>query len=255
MMRTMQVARLVEPGRIELIQVPVPVPGPGELLVRVETSLTCGTELKTYQRGHPRIPLPTPLGHEFAGTVAATGPGVRRFREGDTIAAVPTAPCGTCRHCKRGRPSLCADAVGRMVMGAYAEYLLLPGHIVEQHVFPRQAMPAQVAAALEPLACVVRAQRFARLEGGQTVLVIGSGISGLLHIQLARARGASSEASVCRLLCTMKKPSPRPKKRRAVPAQGSGRPASAREVPPRSPPIAIMRRCPRSRRKRPTRPV
>ncbi|NIP81063.1 MAG: alcohol dehydrogenase catalytic domain-containing protein, partial [Gemmatimonadetes bacterium] len=149
----MRQAVLVEPGRVELRDVPVPEPAPGELLVRVDVALTCGTDLKTYRRGHPRISLPAPLGHELAGTVAAGRAGA--FREGDALATVPTAPCGRCRLCRRGRENLCPDAVGRMVFGAFADYVLLPAHIVD-NAFPRPAgMTAETAAALEPLACVV----------------------------------------------------------------------------------------------------
>ncbi|HEX6940937.1 MAG TPA: alcohol dehydrogenase catalytic domain-containing protein [Longimicrobiales bacterium] len=191
--RRMLAAVLVEPGRIELREAPVPAPGPGELLVRVDAALTCGTDLKTYRRGHPRIPLPTPMGHEFSGTVAAVGAGVARFREGDAIACVPTAPCGACRLCRRGRENLCPDAVGRMVFGAFAEYVLLPRHIVERHVFPRpDALSADEAAALEPLACVVHGADRVALDRAEHVVFLGDGPITLLFLQVARLRGAGS---------------------------------------------------------------
>lgn len=187
----MRAAVLVRPGYVEMREVAVPAPGPGELLVRVDAALTCGTDLKTYRRGHPRIPLPTPMGHEFSGTVAAVGAGVERFREGDAIACVPTAPCGACRLCRRGRENLCPDAVGRMVFGAFAEYVLLPRHIVDRHVFPRPAtLAAHEAAALEPLACVVHGAHRVALERAENVVFLGDGPITLLFLQVARLRGA-----------------------------------------------------------------
>ena len=96
----MRVARLYRWGDVRVEEAPVPAPGPGEVVVRVEAALTCGTDVKLYQRGHPKIPFPAPLGHEFAGVVAAVGAGVASFREGDAVAGVPTAPCGRCRACR-----------------------------------------------------------------------------------------------------------------------------------------------------------
>ncbi len=187
----MWAAVLLEPGRVELREAPVPAPGPGELLLRVDAALTCGTDLKTYRRGHPRIPLPTPMGHEFSGTVAAVGPGRAAFHEGDAVACVPTAPCGSCRACRRGRESLCPDAVGRMVFGAFAEYVLLPRPIVERHVFPRPAaLPAEEAAALEPLACVVHGASRVSFPAAEAAVLLGDGPIALLFAQVARLRGA-----------------------------------------------------------------
>jgi L-iditol 2-dehydrogenase len=172
-------------------EVRVPTPAEGDIIVRVETALTCGTDLKTFQRGHPKIPLPAPMGHEFAGVVAAVGARVTAVREGDRIACVPTAPCGECRLCRAGRESLCPEAVGRMVFGAFAEFVRLPSHIVDAgNVFMRPAdMPAHVAAALEPLACVVHGASRVPLDGA-SVVVIGDGPFALLFVQVARLRGA-----------------------------------------------------------------
>lgn len=187
---TMWQAVLVEPGRVEVREVAVPVPGPGELLVRVEAALTCGTDLKTFRRGHPKIPLPTPMGHEFSGVVAAVGRGVDTFREGDAVALVPTAPCGHCRLCRRGRESLCPDAVGRMVFGAFAEYVRLPAHLVARNVFPRpQSLGAEEAALLEPLSCVVHGADRVRLEEAEHVVLLGDGPIALLFARVALQRG------------------------------------------------------------------
>ncbi len=190
---SMLAAELVRPGHVELREAPRPEPGPGELVVRTDVALTCGTDLKTFRRGHPRIPLPTPMGHELAGTVAAVGAGVTAFHEGDALALVPTAPCGECRLCRRGRESLCPHAVGEMVFGAFAGYVRLPRRLVEANVFARPAsMDAVTAAGLEPLACVVHGAGRVRLEEAERIVLLGDGPIALLFLQLARARGAGA---------------------------------------------------------------
>lgn len=176
-------------------EVPVPTPGPGELLVRVAVALTCGTDVKTFRRGHPKIPLPAPLGHEFTGEVAAAGDGVTGFRAGDAVVVVPTAPCGVCRLCRNGRENLCPQAVGRMLLGAFADYVCVPAHIVAVNVFPRPAGMAPVAAAgVEPLACVVHGASRVRLADANSVAILGDGPIALLFLQLARAWGAQRTA-------------------------------------------------------------
>ena len=187
----MRRAELIRPGELEVRVVQVPDPGPGELLVQIEAALTCGTDLKMYRRGHARLPLPAPFGHEFAGVVAAVGEGVAGFAEGDAIAAVPTAPCGRCALCLRERDNLCPFALERIALGAYADYLLLPAHVVTTNVFARPAgLPAEHAALLEPLACVVHGASRVRLDRARTVVLLGDGPIALLFTQLARLRGA-----------------------------------------------------------------
>ncbi len=186
----MRRAELIQPGAIETRSVPVPAPGPGELLVRIEAALTCGTDLKMYRRGHARLPLPAPFGHEFAGTVARTGAGVTNFREGDPIAAVPTAPCGRCALCRRGRDNLCPAAIDRIALGAFADFLLLPAHLVSTNVFHRPPGLAPAAAALlEPLACVVHGASRVRLSQARTIVLIGDGPIALLFAGLTRLLG------------------------------------------------------------------
>jgi L-iditol 2-dehydrogenase len=191
----MKAAFLLGERSIELRDVPVPEPGPGDVLVRVETALTCGTDVKTFIRGHAKLPVPAPFGHEFAGVVAAAGAGVTDFRPGDPVASVPTAPCGECRPCRDGRENLCPDAVGRMVLGGFAEYVLLPRHIVGVHLFHRPpSMGVEGAAALEPLACVVHgADRVGSRRDWtrvRRVAILGDGAIALLFARLAVLRGA-----------------------------------------------------------------
>jgi L-iditol 2-dehydrogenase len=187
---TMRAGFLDGPGSLTLRDVAVPRPGAGEVLVRVEAALTCGTDIKLYQRGHARLPTPTAFGHEFSGRIAALGAGVTAFDIGDAIACVPTAPCGNCPHCERGRENLCADAIGRMVLGAFAQYILLPQHIVERHLFPRPAaLTAPAAAVLEPLACVVHGASRVEWSGVRHTVIVGDGPIALLFARVAVLRG------------------------------------------------------------------
>jgi L-iditol 2-dehydrogenase len=186
---------LLEPGRLELREFSPPRPGPGALLLEIKCALSCGTDLKTYRRGHPMWKLPAPFGHEFSGVVAELGAGVDQFKVGDAIMAAPTAPCGACFYCDRGQENLCAQAMDLMVMGAYADYLLLPPHVVARNTFKKPAaLPFEEAALLEPLACVVFAQEMARPEKHESVLIVGAGPFGLLHMIALKAAGVLSIA-------------------------------------------------------------
>lgn len=182
---------LVEPGNIQLREVPCPVPSPGELVVRIRAALTCGTDLKAYTRGHPVIPMPGLFGHEFSGVVSGIGKGVKGFREGDEIMAVHSAPCLSCRYCKKKLHNLCENIMNAKVLGAFAEYILLPSPIVAQNVFHKPGnLSFEEAAFLEPLSCVVHGIEPLSLQRGETALVIGSGPIGLLHLLLLREKGA-----------------------------------------------------------------
>lgn len=184
-------AQLLGPGQLEMRQVEVPQPGAGEVLVKVEAALTCGTDLKTYRRGHPKFPFPFALGHEYSGTLAAVGPGVSRFEVGSAVMGVHSAPCNGCRLCLRGLPNLCETLVGRMALGAFSEYYRVPAEIVEQNLFLRPAhVSPQRAAFLEPLACVIQGQSQIPVRPDHSVVIMGCGTIGLLHLLLARQRGA-----------------------------------------------------------------
>jgi L-iditol 2-dehydrogenase len=179
------------PGQLRFEDVPWPTPGAGEMVLKIEAALTCGTDVKTLQRGHPvMIPhVPTVFGHEFAGTVTAVGPGVRGFREGDRAVAANSAPCGRCRSCAQGRANLCEDLL--FVNGAYGEAIALPARLVQHNVVPIGAgVPAARAAFAEPLACAMLGIDRARLEGGQTIAVFGPGPLGCLLAMVAGLRKA-----------------------------------------------------------------
>lgn len=182
---------LLEPGRLELRDVEIPSAGPGEVVIRVRTALTCGTELKTFRRGHPKILTPTPLGHEFAGDIYEVGEGVTRFKVGDQVMTAPTAPCGECVYCKKGQENLCRFAIDKMVFGAFAEYVRVPAHIVQNNMFKKPAhLSYEEAAMLEPLSCVVYGMDQVHMRHDDTVLIIGAGAIGLMHVAVLHALGA-----------------------------------------------------------------
>jgi L-iditol 2-dehydrogenase len=179
------------PGDLRAEEVPWPEPGPGEIVVKIEAALTCGTDVKTLRRGHPvMIPrVPTVFGHELAGVVTAVGAGVRHLREGDSVVPANSAPCGLCRLCRAGRPNLCEDLL--FVNGAYGEAIALPPRLVARNVVAhRSSLPAARAAFAEPLACALLAIERGRVEDGQTVVIFGHGPLGCLLAMVAAARKA-----------------------------------------------------------------
>ena len=179
------------PGDLRFEEVPVSPPTAGEVTLRIEAALTCGTDVKTLRRGHPvMIPhVPTVFGHEFCGTVTAVGSGVIPFREGDRLVAANSAPCGECRCCLGGRANLCEDLL--FVNGAYGEFITLPPRLVTRNLVKiAHTTPAHRAAFVEPLACALLAVERARIQPGQTVTVFGHGPLGCLLGLAAGARKA-----------------------------------------------------------------
>ena len=167
-------------------RVPKPVPGPGELVLRVEAALTCGTDLKVFRRGyHAKMLTPDRLfGHELAGTVASVGEGMTAFRPGDRVVPLNSAPCDACFFCAAGQQNLCEDLLFNN--GAYAEFIRVPARIVEKNTLRvPDEMTMEHAALTEPLACVVRGLTESQAKAGQTVIVLGAGPIGLLFIHAA----------------------------------------------------------------------
>ena len=187
----MLAAMFYAPMDVRLEERPVPRVGPGEVLLQVAAATTCGTDVKTYRRGHPllfRNP-PAGFGHEVAGRIAATGSGVTRYREGDAVVVANSAPCFQCFYCRRGQYSLCEDLL--LLNGAYAEYLLVPERIVRHGLYQLPAGTSYIAAALtEPLACALHGVDASEIARGDTVAILGAGSLGLLLAAVARLRGA-----------------------------------------------------------------
>jgi len=184
------------PGELSFRQMPVPELGPQDILVRIKTALTCGTDVKTYQRGHPKYDPPTLFGHEFSGDVVAVGQEVKGFEVGMRVVAGNTAPCNECYFCKRGQPNLCDDLL--VNLGAFAEYLRIPGRLVRQNTFVLpDYLSYREAAIIEPLACVVHGQDLLGIQPGESVVIVGAGGPiGLMHLQLALRQGASPVVAI-----------------------------------------------------------
>jgi L-iditol 2-dehydrogenase len=186
---TMRALVLEEPGCMALRTVPVPQPGPGEVLVRVKAATTCGTDLKAFLRGHPQIPMPGVLGHEYSGVVAAVGEG-SEFQVGDEVMGVHSAPCQSCYWCERDQENLCESIMATKVLGSYAEYLLVPARIARVNLFHKPAeLSFEMASLLEPLSCVAEAVRLLKLRPDTTALIIGPGAIGLMFVAALRLMG------------------------------------------------------------------
>lgn len=179
------------PGDIRFEETARPQAGPGEVVVEIKAALTCGTDLKTYRRGHPVLikEVPSTFGHEMAGVIAELGPGVEGFAVGQRVVAANSAPCGHCFYCRRDRPSLCENL--DFLNGAYAEFIAVPARIVEQNLLPiPDGVTFRQAALAEPLACAIHGVERSKIQLGDVVCVIGHGPIGLMLTRLAKLKGA-----------------------------------------------------------------
>ncbi|MBM3255075.1 MAG: zinc-binding dehydrogenase [Candidatus Omnitrophica bacterium] len=187
----MRVAKYYSNSDIRIEEAPRPKIGKGELLIRIEACGICGSDVMEWYR-IDRVPLV--LGHEVAGVVEEAGEGVVAYKKGQRVSASHHVPCGSCEYCLNGHETVC-DTLRKTNFdpGGFAEFVRLPEINVEKGVYP---LPAEVSTAeatfIEPLACVLRGQRVAGMKRGFSVLVVGSGIAGLLHIALAKANGAGT---------------------------------------------------------------
>jgi len=185
----MRVAMYYNNRDVRLEELPKPQIGPGELLVKVLASGICGSDVMEWYRIKK---APLVLGHEITGEIVEVGEGIERYKVGDRIFVSHHIPCNTCRYCLNGHHTACETLhTTNYDPGGFAEYIRVPQLNVDRGVF---LLPDEVSfedgVFIEPLACVVRGQRVARLQPGQSILILGSGISGLLHLLLARALGA-----------------------------------------------------------------
>ena len=185
----MRVAMYYNNKDIRIEEMPKPTIGPDEVLIQIEASGICGSDVLEWYRIHK---APLVLGHEIAGQIVELGDQVKKYRVGDRVAASHHVPCNTCYYCKSGHQTVCDTLRStNFYPGGFSEFVRLPAINVDRGIYllPDE-MSSEAATFIEPLACVLRAQRITGLSPGQTVLVMGSGISGLLHIQMARALGA-----------------------------------------------------------------
>jgi len=197
----MRVAMYYRNNDVRIEEMSVPRIGPGEILVKVMASGICGSDIMEWYRIRK---APLVLGHEITGVVAEVGEGVTNCRLGDRVFVSHHIPCNTCHYCLQGYHTACEILHSTNYdPGGFAEFIRVPRLNVDRGVF---LLPEEVSfdagAMIEPLACVIRGQRLARLQPGQAVLVLGSGISGILHIMLARTSGAgrimATDINACR---------------------------------------------------------
>lgn len=188
-MATMLAAVLEAPQRFRLEERAVPQPADDDVVIRVARCGICGTDLHIYRGHYAADRLPLVPGHEFAGTIAALGRNVRGLKEGDRVIADINVGCGHCFYCRRNEVLNCAGVsqIGIHRDGAFAGFVRVPARLV---IGLPDTLDFAVAALTEPLACVVRAARRSRIGLSESVLVLGAGPIGNLHVQLARLTGA-----------------------------------------------------------------
>jgi len=185
----MRVAMYYNNNDLRLEQMPKPQIGPGEILVKVIACGICGSDVMEWYRIKK---APLVLGHEISGEIVEAGEAVERFKNGDRVFVSHHIPCNTCRYCLSGNHTVCETLhTTNFDPGGFAEYIRVPQINVDRGTF---ILPEEISfeegSFVEPLACVVRGQRVAGFKPGKSILIIGSGISGLLHLLLARASGA-----------------------------------------------------------------
>src|ERR1700742_2761418 len=186
---------LSEYKHLEIATLPVPVPGASDVLVQVAACGICGSDVHGYDGASGRRIPPLVMGHEASGTIAALGSAVTGFSVGDRVTFDSTVSCGICSFCRTGEINLCDN---RQVLGvscgdysragAFAEYVTVPARII--YKLPENLSFAE-AAMLEAVSVALHAVAVSNLEGGETALVIGAGMIGLLTLQAARAAGCS----------------------------------------------------------------
>ena len=184
---------------LRLERTEIPSAQPGEIIVRVAAALTCGTDLKVYRRGyHARmLKPPMPFGHELAGIVSEVGPGVTKFKVGDRVVPLNSAPCDVCYFCQHNQQNLCDDLLFNN--GAYADYLRIPARIVEKNtLLVPESVLLEHAALTEPLACVIRGLEESGAQADDSMIVIGAGPIGLMFIHAAALAGVQVIAVVKR---------------------------------------------------------
>lgn len=184
------------PQDLRVERAAIPQIGTGELLLKVNSASICGTDLRIFHGGHRMFPPGTVRipGHEVVGTISSLGSEVSGLAIGQRVFIAPNMGCGHCWQCISGNNNRCAtyQAVGVTLDGGFAEYMRVPAEAVMQgNVMPvNESVDPAVAALIEPFACVLRGQDVLNIRLGDVVLVIGAGPIGIMHVKLARLRGA-----------------------------------------------------------------
>jgi L-iditol 2-dehydrogenase len=173
----------------------IPVPGPGELLIKVDAASICGSDIKSYRVGNPKMCPPRTIGHEFSGTVM-TPVMAEGFAEGDRVTMATTIGCGSCYYCKMGKPNLCKDAkaMGFFFDGALASYMIIPAEAVKRGNVVKVSgdAPPEVIALAEPMSCVLNGLCRIPVRDITSALIIGVGAMGMLHAIALREFGVKN---------------------------------------------------------------
>jgi L-iditol 2-dehydrogenase len=191
----MRVVRFYAPQDVRVEDVPEPAAGPGGLLIRVRNCSVCGTDAKIWRSGHPNLSPPRVLGHEVAGEVVEVADGAGGWSVGDRVQVIAAIPDGTCHECRHGWQTVCPnqERIGYQHDGGFAELMRVPAKVLAVDGVNRipEGMSFAEASVAEPLSCVINGQELAGVGDGQTVVVVGAGPIGCLHVRLARVRGAA----------------------------------------------------------------
>jgi L-iditol 2-dehydrogenase len=186
----MKVAMYYNNNDVRLEEMPKPTISDNELLIKIMACGICGSDVVEWYR-MPRAPLVQ--GHEMSGEIVEVGPGITKFKIGDRVFVAPKVGCDNCKTCNDGHQSICPNVKVRMP-GAFAEFVCVPEELQKAVFSLPHNVSYEKATFIEPLACAIRAQKLANVKQGDSVLMIGSGISGLLHIKLARIKGVDVTA-------------------------------------------------------------
>jgi len=191
----MKAAVLQDIGKIDIVDAETPKCDPAGLVIKVGACAVCGTDVKVYHYGHKHIVPPRITGHELAGEIVEVGSQVKGFKPGDRVAVAPAVPCGECRYCLAGMQSMCDNliAIGYQCDGGFAEFMAVPPVAVRNgcvNSIP-QGVSFEEAALAEPLACTINAAELTRTGIGQTVVVVGAGPIGCLHVMVSKSVGAT----------------------------------------------------------------
>ena len=180
---------------LEMEDISRPTPSPQEILIKVKACSICGTDIRVYHHGHKHMRFPRITGHELSGEIVEIGKRVEGHKLGEKVAIAPAIPCGRCHYCRRGMQSMCINltAIGYHYDGGFAEFMVVPEDAVRNgcvNTIPSE-LSFEEAALAEPLACAINGQQLSQINLGNTVVVIGAGPLGCIHLQLARVKGAS----------------------------------------------------------------
>lgn len=193
MKETMKEVVITGPKQYEIREVPMPKPGDGEVLIQMKAAGVCGSDVHQFLGENPNAVFPRVPGHENAGVIVAVGKDVKNIKVGDHVVVDLVVACGECPQCKKGRRNVCrtVKARGSAIDGGWREYFAVPEH--EVYLLP-QDMPFKDAALIEPFAIGGHCTTRAGIQGGESVLVLGSGTIGAVILQTLKLKG-------CRVIC------------------------------------------------------